>query len=168
MEFGKRECSDPADLSAIPSPCVAAELQGKRQRVDLIVVDIGSVRSQPPTAASLRRQGARTHDNETRELRNSIDRYLTVARAGYNHRSFKQILDRLFLPQRQLDESPVASFVYCTDDGSQRFILNINWLRCGVCKSCARTCIAVLPSSTLECDVAMGHARYSLTRECSK
>jgi len=29
--------------------------------------------------------------------------------------------------------------------------LNINWLRCGVCKSCARMHIAVLRASALEC-----------------
>ena len=92
--------------------------------------------------------------------------YLTVARTGYNHGSFKLILNSLFLPQRQLNESPVASLVYCTDDGSVGFTFNINRLQCGVCKSCARTCLAVPPLSTVECDVAIGDAGYSLARDC--
>ncbi len=44
----------------------------------------------------------------------------------------------------------------CSYDGSVGFTLNINRLRSGVCKSCARMHLAVLPCSALDYDASAG------------
>ena len=41
--------------------------------------------------------------------------------------------------------------MYCADDGPARFTIEINRLRSGVWKLCARTRLAVLRYSTLRC-----------------
>jgi hypothetical protein len=45
------------------------------------------------------------------------------------------------------------------DDGSVRFMRNINQLQCGVCKSCARRPFAVVRASAMERDESLTHAR---------
>ena len=54
--------------------------------------------------------------------------------------------------------------MYRADDGSVGFQLNIKRLRGDVCKSCARTRLAVLLLSTLECGGARGHVIFVSTR----
>ena len=65
----------------------------------------------------------------------------------------------------QANEQLVAPIMRSPYDGLNRFALNINRLPSGVCKSCARTRLAVLPSNTSECDVSIRHARYWLARD---
>ena len=57
------------------------------------------------------------------------------------------------------NERLIASIVRGPDDGSVRLMSNVNRLRSGVCRACARTRLAVILRSALDCDASAAASR---------